>query len=72
MDEKNLFSIGEMARVLDVTRRIILNYEEKGLIYPDKKDGEVGNRYYTVDTMTKARTVRILQKQGLSLTEIRA
>ena len=72
MDEKNLFSIGEMARALDVTRRIILNYEEKGLIYPDKKDGEVGNRYYTVDTMTKARTVRILQKQGLSLTEIRA
>ena len=72
MDEKNLFSIGEMARALDVTRRIILNYEEKGLIYPDKKDGEAGNRYYTVDTMTKARTVRILQKQGLSLTEIRA
>ena len=72
MEEKNLFSIGEMARVLGVTRRILLNYEEKGLITPDQKDGAAGNRYYTVDTMTKARTVRILQKQGLSLCEIRA
>jgi DNA-binding transcriptional MerR regulator len=33
--EKNLFSIGEIAKALGVTRRIILNYEQRGLIQPD-------------------------------------
>ena len=31
MIDKNLFSIGEIAKYIGITRRIILNYEEKGL-----------------------------------------
>ena len=46
--EKNLFSIGEIAKALGVTRRIILNYEQRGLIQPDIKEGTTGNRYYTL------------------------
>lgn len=68
--EKNMFTIGEMAKSIGITRKIILNYEAKGLITPDVKDGKNGNRYYTVDTFTKIRTVRIFQKLGLSLDEI--
>ena len=45
MDNKNLFSIGEIAKAVGITRKIILNYEAKGLIQPDKKDGTTGNRY---------------------------
>ena len=37
MDNKNLFSIGEIAKAVGVTRKTILNYEVKGLITPDKK-----------------------------------
>lgn len=37
MDNKNLFSIGEIAKAVGITRKIILNYEAKGLIQPDKK-----------------------------------
>ena len=44
MDNKNLFSIGEIAKAVGITRKIILNYEAKGLIQPDKKDGNIGNR----------------------------
>lgn len=40
--EKNLFSIGEIAKALGVTRRIILNYEQRGLIQPDIKEGTTG------------------------------
>ena len=71
MDNKNLFSIGEMAEAIGITRRIILNYEAKGLITPDKKDGTTGNRYYTIDTFTQIRTIRVFQDLGLSLDEIR-
>lgn len=70
--EKNLFSIGELAKTLGVTRRIILNYEERGLIQPDVKEGSAGNRYYTIDTFTKLRSIRSFQNLGLSLDEIRA
>ena len=38
---------------------------------PDKKDGATGNRYYTIDTFTKVRTIRTLQNLGLTLDEIR-
>ena len=71
MDNKNLFSIGEIAKAAHITRKTILNYELKGLIEPDKKEGIAGNRYYTIDTFTQIRTIRVFQNLGLSLDEIR-
>ena len=68
--DKNLFSIGEVAKAVGISRKTILNYETKGLIKPDKKDGNNGNRYYTIDTFTQVRTIRIFQDLGLSLDEI--
>ena len=71
MDNKNLFSIGEIAEAVGITRKIILNYEAKGLIKPDVKKSAAGNRYYTIDTFTQIRTIRVFQNLGLSLDEIR-
>ena len=71
MDDKNLFSIGEVAKAVGITRKTILGYETKGLIEPDKKEGTAGNRYYTIDTFTQIRTIRVFQNLGLSLDEIR-
>ena len=67
----NLFTIGEVAQAVGVTRRILLHYEECGLVQPDVKDGPTGNRYYSIDTFVKIRTIRIFQNLGLSLSEIR-
>ncbi len=69
-NSQNLFSIGEMAKAINVTRRMILNYEEKGLIQPDEKDPITGNRYYSIDTFTRLRSIRSFQNLGLSLDEI--
>lgn len=71
-NKNRLMSIGEAAKALGITRRIILNYEDKGLLPPDVKDGATGNRYYTPDSVSRIRTIRILQKFGLSLDEIYA
>ena len=67
----HLMSIGEVAKSIGITRKIILNYEDKGLIVPDKKEGTAGNRYYTADSIARIRTIRILQNLGLSLDDIR-
>ena len=71
-DKKRLLSIGEAAKALEVTRHMILNYEDKGLILPDQRDGINGNRYYTADTVSRIRSIRILQNLGLSLDDIYA
>ena len=71
MNKQNLFSIGEVAKAAGITRKAILNYEAKNLITPDRKDGTTGNRYYTIDTFTQIRTIRVFQNLGLSLNEIR-
>ena len=68
-NDQDLFSIGEIAKALGVTRRIILHYEERGLIRPDGRDGATGNRYYTIDTFTQLRSIRSLQNLGLTLDE---
>ena len=71
MVSNHLFSIGEVAKAVGITRKTILNYESKGLILPDKKEGATANRYYTIDTFTRVRTIRMLQELGLSLNEIK-
>lgn len=71
-NEKKLMSIGEVARSIGVSRRMILYYEDRGLISPDVKEGSSGYRYYTLDTLTRIRTIRILSDIGLSLEEVRA
>lgn len=69
-NEQNLFSIGEIGKALGITRRIILHYEEMGLIQPDIRNGAGGNRYYSIDTFTRLRSIRSLQNLGLTLEEI--
>lgn len=70
--ENKLMSIGEVAKSLGITRRMILNYEAKGLLMPDKKEDPTGNRYYTADSASKILTIRALQNMGLSPDEIYA
>lgn len=66
-----LFRIGEVSRILGVSRKAILGFEEMGLLTPAVKDEESGYRYYTADNMTQIRSIRSLQALGLSLQEVK-
>lgn len=66
----HLFQIGEVSKILGVTRKAILLYEDMGLVTPEIKDKDSGFRYYTADNMTQIRSIRCLQSLGLSLKEI--
>lgn len=67
--DESLFRIGEAAKILGVTRKAILGYEEMGLLTPAVRDEESGCRCYTADNMTQIRSIRSLQSPGLSLKE---
>lgn len=71
MDTKNLFKRGEVTKALGLTRRMLINYEELGLVTPAFKNENQGFRYYSADNMVHIRLIRTLQKLGLSLSEIR-
>lgn len=71
-DTKDLFQIGEVTKALGITRRILINYENLGLVKPAFKEGERGFRYYSADNIVHIRLIRTLQNLGLSLPEIRS
>ena len=58
---ESLFQIGEVTKILGITRKALLVYEEKGLLTPALKDKESGYR-----------SILSLQALGLSLKEIAA
>lgn len=68
--DDSLFQIGEAAKILGVTRKTLLVYEEMGLLTPEVKDTNSGFRYYSADNMTQIRSIRSLQSLGLSLKEV--
>lgn len=68
--DENLFQIGEVTKILGVTRKTLLVYEDMGLLTPAFKDEDSGYRYYSADNMTQVRSIRSLQSLGLSLKEV--
>ena len=67
---ETLFRMGEITKILGVTRKALLVYENMGLLTPAYKNEASGYRYYTADNMTQIRAIRSLQAVGLSLLEI--
>ena len=68
--DETLFQIGEVTKIIGVTRKTLLVFEEMGLLTPAVKDDESGYRYYSADNMTQIRSIRSLQSLGLSLKEV--
>ena len=50
--DDTLFQIGEVTKIMGITRKTLLIYEEMGLLTPAVKDTDSGYRYYSADNMT--------------------
>lgn len=68
--DETLFQIGEVMKIMGVTRKTLLVYEDMGLLTPAHKDENSGYRYYSADNMTQIRAIRSLQALGLTLKEV--
>lgn len=64
------FSTGEFARILGVKKHTLFHYDEIGIFSPAVKE-ENGYRYYFVWQMDAFEVIRVLQKLGMSLGEIK-
>ena len=68
--KEGLFKIGEVTKIMGITRKTLLVYEDMGLLKPAIKDEESGYRYYSADNMTQIRSIRSLHALGLTLKEV--
>lgn len=69
--DDSLFQIGQITKIMGITRKTLLVLEDMGLLTPAVKDENSGFRYYSADNMTQIRAIRSLQALGLTLKEVR-
>lgn len=67
---RNNHTISELCKICGVTRRMILNYEDHGLITPVDINESSGYRYYGATSAARICHIKALQTYGLSLNNI--
>ncbi|MFC6322404.1 MerR family transcriptional regulator [Companilactobacillus baiquanensis] len=65
------FSIGEMARICNVSIQTLRYYDKIDLINPAERNPENNYRYYLIQQVFQINIIKYLQYAGLSIEEIR-
>lgn len=65
-----MFTVGEFARLAQVSKRLLRYYDEIGLFVPRHIDQSTGYRYYSAEQMLDLNRVLALKDLGLSLEQI--
>lgn len=68
---RGLLSIGELAKLQDISKQTLIYYDTIGLFCPVYKDAKTGYRFYSMKQIDFLDTILILKKMGLSLQEIK-
>jgi MerR family copper efflux transcriptional regulator len=69
--EEETFTIGEFARLLEVSPRTIDFYTRRGLLHPEQTGRGHGYRRYTEEDRKRVSLIKQLQTRKFSLREIR-
>lgn len=65
-----MFTVGEFARLAQVSRRLLRYYDEIGLLKPSHTDRFTDYRYYRADQLPRLNRILALKDLGLSLDQI--
>ena len=55
--DNSLFKIGEVTKIMGITRKTLLVFENMGILTPAFKDENTGYRYCSADNMTQIRSI---------------
>ncbi len=66
-----MLSVGDFAKLSRSTKQTLYYYDKKGLLSPEIRDENNKYRFYSVKQLAVCNTIRILQKLGVPLTEIK-
>lgn len=70
MENKNLFRIGEVAKMFHLSVSSLRHYENIGLLSPEYISQESGYRYYSAEQFEILNTIRYLRALDMPLSEI--
>ena len=70
MEKKDLFQIGEVAKLFHLSVSSLRHYEEKGILIPEVIDPDSGYRYYSTRQFEVLNTIRYLRALDLPLNQI--
>lgn len=70
MDKKDLFQIGDVARLFHISAETLRHYEKIKLLQPEYVDKQTGYRYYSTRQFERLNTVRYLRALGTPLNKI--
>lgn len=65
-----MYTVGQLAKLMDVSVRTLHYYDEIGLLKPSAKS-EAGYRYYTKDDLIQLQQILVLKQLGFKLTQIK-
>lgn len=72
MDKKELFQIGDVAKLFHISIGSLRHYEKIGLLTPEYIDPQSGYRYYSTRQFERLNTIRYLRALGTPLNRIAA
>ncbi|MEI4801674.1 helix-turn-helix domain-containing protein [Bacillus sp. NPDC077411] len=67
---KNLFSIGEVAKMKDITIKALRYYHKMGILTPRYIDEMTGYRYYSIDQFIHIDIIKSCRELGTSIVEL--
>lgn len=70
MEQKDLFQIGEVARMFHLSVSSLRHYEAMGILVPEYTDQKTGYRYYSTRQFEPLNTIRYLRALDMPLSEI--
>ena len=70
MEQIKTFQVKEVCEICNVTRKVLLIYEQKGLLTPFYVNEDTGYRYYSAENISKVMHIRKFQSFGFLLDEI--
>lgn len=70
MAERELFQIGEVARMYHLSVGTLRHYERIGLLAPERTDPATGYRYYSARQLEQLTSIRYLRALDMPLEEI--
>ena len=71
MKEQNLYSIGEVSKICNVSKKTLRFYDKIGLISPDVVSEENNYRYYSEDTLLFIPVIKYFKQMGFKLEEMK-
>ncbi|EOQ14661.1 hypothetical protein KQ3_00168 [Bacillus cereus B5-2] len=70
MQMKKLFSIGEVAKIKDITIKALRYYHKMGILIPKHVDESTGYRYYSIDQFIHIDIIKSCRELNTSIVEL--